>query len=258
MMNIPNMMPGFTGQPMMAGQRFPGTQIAPQQMPSPGIAQFPTQRAPWSGGQPKQQMPNSGIPQFPTQPQWTSGQPKQQMPTAGAPQFPTQPHQFAGGQPSQQSPQTVPDGGALPPPPPSFNVPPVAPNGSNEDLPRLASIKMVEPAPTIRLQSNDGPTPETRPVLTMPAPEKLGIGMSSGVPQTPAATHVALDWNQVHARLRQLGAISFQMHKSANAYRVVFVLASRGDGQPRYVETEATSEGEAVMAALHRAEALAN
>lgn len=227
MMSMPQMMPRFAGQPMMAGQQYPGIAQFPQ-----GGPQFQPQALPMA----QQQHPQM--------------QPRQQMPsTAALATFPSQqqPMQWSGAQPKQQMapPQSFANASAP--------VTPVQPAiRTQPETPRFASMEASDPPATIRLQSAEENAPAARPMLTLPTPEKLGIGGTGFAPASASASTV--DWNDVHARLKQMGAISFQLHRSATNYRVVFVLASRGDGQPRFVETEGSTEAEAVQAALRRAD----
>jgi len=214
-------MPGMNRMPGFPGQPMMSAQQFPGTMP-----QFapPPQR-------------NPGMAIFPGQPQgFAAVQPQQRQ------------------QPQQQQQQMAGERIAVPAAPPGQFVPKQVPSKPAAD--RLAALELPAPPPTFRLQSPDEPTPAAPARLTMPAPEQLGITTARAA--MPTASEPAIDWNDVHARLRQMGTISFQLHKMQNGCRVTFVLAARGDGQPRYVETEGASEAEAVLAALQRAEGIAS
>lgn len=230
MMNMPNMMPaGFTGQP----QRMPGAM--PQFAPQPFVPQ--------QFAQPSQ-------PRF-TQPAQFPGAPRQTLPTPA-----TQPPQTKPRQPStqqwqpqqQQPPQVAQNQGRI--------QVPLNPPRRQEPASRVGD--MPAPPPTIRLQSAEE-TPAVavaleRPRLALPSPEKLGIGIDTAAP-APAAP--AVDWNDVHARLQRLGAISFQMERlGPNGHRVTFILVDNA-GQPQRIESEAATIAEAVHLALQRGDSVA-
>lgn len=188
-----------------------------------------------------------------TMPNMMPGYPGQ-LPGGMQPQFSAQP------QPYRQPQPTAMNGG-----PPSFGQPaprenlqpptepkvspisvPLNPVGSKKELPRYAAID--RPAPIIRFQSHDEPIAKELTLLMLPSPEKLGV-----LTEAPP-TSVAVDWNDLHARLQKLGVISFQLNKTAqNSYRVNLLLGSR-TAPPRRIETEGRSEADAALAALRQAE----
>jgi hypothetical protein len=92
--------------------------------------------------------------------------------------------------------------------------------------------------------------PETPPApLELPSPEQLGIGSPRS---QPAAE---LDWNAVHRRLRELGALSSQLQKvPEGGYRFTCLLPTAHPERTQRIEAHATSESEAARLALARAE----
>ncbi len=103
------------------------------------------------------------------------------------------------------------------------------------------------------------PTPRT---LALPTPEDLGLGRhastSPETPSQPSPTPSEVDWNQTHARLRQLRALGIHVDRLANGMTRVTVLMPSGQtGQHRRIETNASSEGQAVASALSQAEQVA-
>lgn len=98
--------------------------------------------------------------------------------------------------------------------------------------------------PIFRAQAAD--EPEQRSTLRLPSPEALGIGTRK--PTT------AIDWTIVHQRLDQLGATCFQKHRLPDGgCRITCLLPSQPGTQHR-IDTQATSEAEALRLALDQAE----
>lgn len=109
------------------------------------------------------------------------------------------------------------------------------------------------PRPIFRAQAPD--TPPTPPApLRLPSPEALGI--TTAQPAPPAAA-LDIDWNNVRARLRQLGAVGFHLDQvDGGQWRATFLMPVDGQ-QARYVEASAASDAIAVLGALQQAETLA-
>jgi hypothetical protein len=85
--------------------------------------------------------------------------------------------------------------------------------------------------------------------VTIPTPEELGL--AAGVPQAPAGG-AAPDWGDTRARLRELGAVRFQLERlPAGGYRFACWLP-RGAGH-ECLDAQAASEGEAIRLCLERA-----
>jgi hypothetical protein len=108
---------------------------------------------------------------------------------------------------------------------------------------------MVPPAPPQPLVANNlkpkvrAQAPDTPPRIVLPSPEALGIQV--------VAAKVTMDWNQVHARLEQLGVVNLHRdHLPQGGFRVTLALAGQ------QVEGTGTTEAAAMTAALERAEAL--
>lgn len=109
----------------------------------------------------------------------------------------------------------------------------------------------------MRAQAADDPAP-LRPAqrseprvaaFSLPPPEQLGIVAES------RETTLALDWNHVHRRLRELGTLSSQLQKiPEGGYRFICLLPTSQPDQARRVEAVAATEAEAVRNALARAE----
>jgi hypothetical protein len=77
----------------------------------------------------------------------------------------------------------------------------------------------------------------------LPAPEQLGV--------TAAGESAGVDWNAMHARLRQLGAVGWQLGRlPQGGYRFTFLLPTAEPNHSRRVEATAASEAEAVRLAL--------
>jgi hypothetical protein len=100
-------------------------------------------------------------------------------------------------------------------------------------------------APTVRAQSDE--RNNTR--LQIPTPQQLGL-------TTPAAPQAAaIDWARVHQKLDQLGATCFQVTKLTSGVRVTCLLPTVQPDRSHRIETEASSETEAVRLALQQADA---
>jgi hypothetical protein len=154
-------------------------------------------------------------------------------------QYPAQPPgRFA---PPQWPPQT-----AQQPAPP----PPITARGMMQDPPNMTNPPLL-PAP--KLTAVSMPSPEEMGVVPakvgLPSPDELGV-----VP--PGRTAAAIiDWNETRSRLDRLGAIGWQSTQlNDGRHRVAFVLRTKQADQVQHIEATATTEAEAVTAALARAE----
>jgi hypothetical protein len=138
-------------------------------------------------------------------------------------------------------------------PPRAQFVPQAAPT-----RPSVAAVAQptVAPRPKVRAVSAD-PTPGVPPRLALPNPEDLGIRLASA-PVLPAAAPMAVDWNQVHARLDRLGVVNFRRDRlPQGGFRVTFTLPGAAALPGGQVEATGDTEASAVLAALQRAEAAA-
>src|SRR4051812_15622305 len=108
------------------------------------------------------------------------------MPNGPVYVMPGQPQAGWGAPPARPAPQPQPQV-AMPAPPAKLALPPAP------------TVAAQPPAPKVRAVAEDVP-----PRLTLPSPEALGITV------VPAPQPVAVDWNQVHARLEQLGVVRYQ------------------------------------------------
>lgn len=147
-------------------------------------------------------------------------QPQASTPMPGVPNY-GQPAPQGFGQPS------FPQAAAQPYTPPQVAT--QAPTGNTgwQPSPVLAAQALATNQPKARGYSPDpAPTPPSTPpqalpvappappaALRLPAPEELGIGR-------PAAPAAAVDWNQAHARMRELGVARFGVTRLGGAVRV--------------------------------------
>jgi hypothetical protein len=80
----------------------------------------------------------------------------------------------------------------------------------------------------------------------MPTPEQLGVAR---------AAESGVDWDAARRRLRDVGAVCFQLdHTPQGACRFTCLLPTGETGRNHRVEVEAATEAEAVRLALERAE----
>jgi hypothetical protein len=90
--------------------------------------------------------------------------------------------------------------------------------------------------------------PPPRP-LVLPAPEQLGV---AGVPSTSVAR---IDWENVHRRLDNLGALAFHQQKlEAGGCRIMVLLPTEHQEHTHQVEADASTASEAISLVLDRAE----
>jgi hypothetical protein len=116
--------------------------------------------------------------------------------------------------------------------------------------PNAPVAQTTNPRPIFRAKGPDEPTPATtRPALTMPTPEQLGVARAriSDISEGIQA--------EVRGRLEQLGAVSFPVEKlETGGCRFTCFLPTRQPGLTHRIDTEATTAAEAVNLGLHRAE----
>jgi hypothetical protein len=184
----------------------------------------------------------------PPNPYVIPGAPVYGMPPQAPPNFPVAGPPGWPQQPTAQPKQT------LPPPPPSGLAAANPPAGQAKPKARAASPDPTPPVPPpLPAPPPAAPPAPTRVVL--PSPEELGIKVGVPAP-APAAVVAALDWNQIHARLEQLGVIHFQRDRlPQGGFRVTCSLPTGTPAQAHQVEAVAATESAAVLDALQRAEA---
>lgn len=123
----------------------------------------------------------------------------------------------------------------------SYPAPAFAPRAN----PPRAAVP-ARPRPLVRAKAPDEPNPARPARLSMPSPEQLGVAVHS------AASNP--DWTALHARMKQLGVVSFHMDTVADG-RARFTCWMPG-GQPgltQRIEAVAATQDEAVRLGLDRA-----
>jgi hypothetical protein len=102
------------------------------------------------------------------------------------------------------------------------------------------------PKTLIRAQAPEEPKPARPPLLTLPSPEQLGV--------TVRPVENAADWTALHARMKEMGVLSFHMDSLPDG-RSRFTCWMPGDrpGLTRRIESVAATEGEAVQRGLQEA-----
>jgi hypothetical protein len=160
--------------------------------------------------------------------------------------------------PATAFPQAPPGAFPMAPPAPIVWQTPPAPRTAAPQAAMPVNAAMARdqaPRPIFRGQAPDAPTTPPAP-LRLPSPEALGI-VTTGPPTAPAAAATDIDWNNVRARLRQLGAIGFHLDQlDGRQWRATFLMPVSGQ-QARHVEASAASDAVAVLSALQQAETLA-
>ena len=123
---------------------------------------------------------------------------------------------------------------------PQNNPPPAVPASA----PRAAAPAQRQPL--ARAKAPDEPTPARPAPLTMPSPEQLGVTVR------PVAS--AADWTALHARMKQVGVVSFHMDTLPDGrYRFTCWLPQGQPGVTQRIEALAATEAEAVRLGLERA-----
>jgi hypothetical protein len=161
-------------------------------------------------------------------------------------QFVTQPMQsFPGPQPQQWQPPRV------QPAQQAQVKPPAATQQQQVKPPAMLAQQPVQPILARGMRGDDPPVAPVRPQtnnvkaapLALPSPEELGVA--------PAK----VDWNATHDRLQRLGGTGFQLAQLADGrHRVGFVLRTNQPDQVQHIEATASTQAEAVTAALAKAE----
>ncbi len=123
---------------------------------------------------------------------------------------------------------------------PQHNAPPAVPASA----PRAAAP--VQRQPLVRAKAPDEPTPARPAPLVMPSPEQLGVAVR------PVAK--APDWTALHARMKELGVVSFHMDTlSDGRYRFTCWVPRGQPGATQRIEALAATEAEAVRLGLQQA-----
>jgi hypothetical protein len=166
-----------------------------------------------------------------------------------------------GGSPMMTSPAFMPSMPVQSYPAPRYDYPPMnrpapPPRWQQPAPSQQALAQPTTPrAPIFRAKAEDEPLPEAPPVveerrpepLSLPSPEQLGVGHGPSV-----------DWADVHRRLEQLGALSFQQQKRLEGgFRITFMLPTDHNDRTQQIEAVAETEAQAVRLALEKAEELA-
>jgi hypothetical protein len=139
--------------------------------------------------------------------------------------------------------------------PPLMSAPPPMPSSAPTYAPQQpavparpsqTAVQAAQPKPLIRAQAPEEPTPARPPLLTLPSPEKLGVAIR------PIAD--AADWAAIHARIEELGLVSFYMDSLLDGrWRFTCWLPTDRPGLTRRIECVAATKAEAVQAALLQA-----
>ncbi len=124
---------------------------------------------------------------------------------------------------------------------------PSAVRAARPDVLRAAS-GCASPTATARPRTApEEPKPARPPLLTLPSPEQLGVAVR------PVET--ATDWTAMHARMKELGVLSFHMDSLPDGRaRFTCWLPRDRPGLTRRIEALAASETEAVQLALQQAD----
>jgi hypothetical protein len=121
---------------------------------------------------------------------------------------------------------------------------PAQPPAVPANAPRAAAA--TRPQPVIRAQAPEEPKPARPPLLTLPSPEQLGV--------TLRPVENANDWTALHARMKELGIVSFHLESlSAGQARFTCWLPLDKPGLTQRIEAVADSELAAAQLALERA-----
>jgi hypothetical protein len=130
---------------------------------------------------------------------------------------------------------------------PAYALPPGAQALAPRQAQPVARAAAPTPRPAVaRAKAPDEPTLPPPPV-TMPSPAQLGVS-----PLRPAAAEC--DWTATRARLKELGAVGFQVDRlTGGGCRFVCWLPRPQPGATERIETLAGSEAEAVRLGLERA-----
>lgn len=106
--------------------------------------------------------------------------------------------------------------------------------------------------PTFRAQTPDAPVAAAATPLVLPTPQQLGL-----VPaKTATVTTPEIDWNDVRARLRRLGAVGFHLDQVGAGQWRARLLVPVNAQENRTVESSAANDTAAVAGVLQQAELL--
>jgi hypothetical protein len=101
-----------------------------------------------------------------------------------------------------------------------------------------------KPKPTARAQIAE--EPPQRVAVNLPSPEKLGI--------LPQRSQPDVDWTETRRRLRELGALSFQLdHPPEGGCRFTCLLPTADPARSHRIDAQSATEAEAIRLALARA-----
>jgi hypothetical protein len=127
------------------------------------------------------------------------------------------------------------------PPPTTYPAPAHVPQ-----QPALPAAAPAQPKPLIRAQAPEEPKPARPPLLTLPAPEQLGVSVRP--------VENSADWTAIHARMREMGVVSFHMDKLPDGRsRFICWMPSDRPDLTRRIESVAATEAEAVHGGLQEA-----
>jgi hypothetical protein len=142
-------------------------------------------------------------------------------------------------------------------PTPGWTAQPAPQPGSAPPVRFPAQAADPRPVPIFRAQGNDADPVKVHPPrvdLSLPPPEALGIRLAS-VPGEAAALNAAVNWNQIHQRLRQLNPLGVNsVRLPAGNYRVTMRLATNQPDRDQIFEVVSNSEEQAYDAILQQAE----
>ncbi|HWG42685.1 MAG TPA: hypothetical protein VN688_07855 [Gemmataceae bacterium] len=113
-------------------------------------------------------------------------------------------------------------------------------------MPAPRAAAAVPARPLVRAKAPDEPIRSRPPILTMPSPEQLGVVVRSA--------ETAPDWPAIHARIKELGIVSFHMGSLPDGRACFTCWVPRGQpGLTQRIEVTAANEAEAIRLGLERA-----
>jgi hypothetical protein len=119
-------------------------------------------------------------------------------------------------------------------------------------VPAVPARPQPRPQTLIRAQAPEEPNPARPPVLTLPSPEQLGVAVRPVEQVRPVEN--STDWSALHARMKQLGVLSFHMDAMPDGRtRFTCWMPLDGAGLTRRIESVAATETEAVRRGLEEA-----
>lgn len=132
--------------------------------------------------------------------------------------------------------------------PPMMSAPPPMTYPAPTYAPQANAVPAVpaRPKPLIRAQAPEEPNPARPPLLTLPSPEQLGVSVHRAENTT--------DWTTLHARMKELGVLSFHMDTLADGRsRFTCWMPLDRQGLTRRIECVAATDWEAVQRGLQEA-----